>query len=108
MQKICSAVIGCLMLASAAMRGWTAEPTWNYSVQVSAAAQSSPPQITLSWPQDTSVTPTSYTVYRKAPGATAWGSGTALAGTATSYTDTGVAAGTDRKSTRLNSSHVAL
>src|SRR6266516_66280 len=93
MQKICTAAIGCLMLASTAKVGWTAEPTWNYTVQVSAAVQSAPPQVTLSWPQDTLGTPNSYTVYRKAPGATSWGSGTALAGTATSYTDTGVAAG---------------
>src|SRR5690349_15223420 len=93
MQKIRSAVIGCLMLASTAQVAWTAEPTWNYAVQVSAAVQSAPPQITLSWPQDTQATPTSYTVYRKAPGATSWGAGTTLAGTATTYTDTSVSVG---------------
>ncbi|HXT40384.1 MAG TPA: Ig-like domain-containing protein, partial [Candidatus Angelobacter sp.] len=70
------------------------EPTWNYAVQVSAAVQISPPQITLSWPQDTTATPSSYTVYRKAPAATSWGGGTTLPGSTTSYADTGVTGGT--------------
>ena len=63
-------------------------------MEVSATVQVSPPQITLSWPQDTYAAPSSYTVYRKSPGATSWGSATTLAGTATSYTDTSVAVGT--------------
>lgn len=39
--------------------GWTpqnsraVEPTWEYSVQVSANVQTAPPRITLQWPQDT-------------------------------------------------------
>src|SRR5437879_1578732 len=70
------------------------EPTWNYAVQVSAAVQSSPAQITLTWTQDTSTTPSSYTVYRKLPAAASWGSGSALAGTTTSYVDVNVTAGT--------------
>jgi hypothetical protein len=94
MQKVCSAVFGIMLMVSAPIWSRAVEPTWNYAVQVSSAVQSSPPQITLSWPQDTSVTPSSYTVYRKAPSATSWGAGTTLAGTATSYTDTGVTAGT--------------
>ncbi len=67
--------------------------TWDYSVQVSATVQASPPTITLQWPQDTDVTPTSYTVYRKSPGASTWGSGTTLSGSSTSFSDTSVAAG---------------
>src|SRR5260221_8207356 len=94
MRKLHSAVIGIIILASAALRGWAVEATWNYAVEASATVQSAPPQITLSWPQDTTAVPNSYTVYRKAPGATSWGSGTALPGSATSYLDTGVAAGT--------------
>src|SRR3954469_7193355 len=70
------------------------ESTWNYAVQVTAAVQSAPAQITLNWTQDTSVTPSGYTVYRKAPGATSWGSGTSLSGNATSYDDTSVTVGT--------------
>src|SRR5206468_115414 len=70
------------------------ESTWEYSVQVSAIVQPSPARISLSWPQDTYMPPNSYTVYRKAPGAASWGSGTILPGTATSYTDTNVVAAT--------------
>ncbi|PYI81091.1 MAG: hypothetical protein DME26_20410, partial [Verrucomicrobia bacterium] len=70
------------------------EPTWNYAVQVSATVQTSPAQIRLGWPQDTSGVPNSYTVYRKAPEAGSWGAGTTLPGTATSYIDTSVTVGT--------------
>src|SRR5213593_3394688 len=95
MRRIHSAVCGIVVLASAPFdRGWTTEPTWVYAVEVSAAVQTSPPQIILSWPQDTYTTPTSYTVYRKAPSASSWGAGTTLPGTATTYTDTSVAVGT--------------
>ncbi len=69
------------------------EDTWNYSVQVSSAVQASPAQITLSWPQDTNGTPSSYTVYRKAPNDSNWGSGTTLAGGTTTYTDNNVTTG---------------
>src|SRR5688500_10478478 len=69
------------------------ENTWDYSVQVSSSVQTSPAKVTLSWPQDTMGVPSSYTVYRKAPGATSWGAGTTLAGSTTSYTDTSVSAG---------------
>ncbi|MBI4663040.1 MAG: hypothetical protein HY735_29880 [Verrucomicrobia bacterium] len=71
-----------------------ADATWEHSVQVSAQVQASPPRITLVWPQDTRGIPDSYTVYRKAPGAGSWSSGTILPGTTTSFTDTGVTAGT--------------
>ncbi len=70
------------------------ENTWDYSVQVSSTVQSSPARITLSWPQDTNGTPSSYTVARKAPADTAWGAGVTLAGSATSYVDTTVTPGT--------------
>src|SRR5438445_543788 len=67
--------------------------TWDYAVLVSAAVQTSPPQITLSWPQDTAAVPDSYTVYRKSLNATSWGAGTVLAGAVTSFTDNNVAVG---------------
>src|SRR3954462_2102557 len=70
------------------------ENTWDYSVQVSSAVQASPAKVTLTWPQDTNGTPSSYTLYRRAPGSSDWGSGTTLAGSATSYTDSSVSAGT--------------
>src|SRR5256714_6544430 len=94
MNKLISAVLSLVAIGLTSRVARAVEPTWNYAVQVSASVQASPPQINLSWPQDTSGTPNSYTVYRKAPGATLWGGGTTLSGSATSYADTGVAAGT--------------
>ena len=70
-----------------------ADTTWNYAVQISATVQSAPPQITLTWPQD-DYGAIRYTVYRKARGATSWGTGTVLDGATTLYTDTSVVAGT--------------
>jgi len=93
MQKLQSAVFGFLLLVSTVQVGWAVEPTWEYAVQVSATAQTAPPQIILTWPQDSLGTPSSYTVYRKAPGATSWGAGTTLSGSATTYTDSNVSAG---------------
>src|SRR5438552_5397505 len=94
MRMLHSAVFGSIILPTSLVRGWATEPTWVYAVEVSAAVQAAPPRITLSWPQDTYTAPSSYTVYRKAPGSTSWGAGTTLAGTATSYADSSVAVGT--------------
>jgi hypothetical protein len=66
----------------------------DYSVQVSATVQAAPAQITLQWPQSTSATPESYTIYRRTPGTTSWGSGQSLSGTTTNYVDRQVTAGT--------------
>lgn len=64
-------------------------------MEVTATVQASPAQITLSWKQDTAGTPASYTVYRKAPAATAWGNPLAtFSGNTTNFTDTNVALGT--------------
>jgi hypothetical protein len=70
-----------------------ADETWVYAVQVSAAVQTSPPQIALSWPQDSIATPVSYTVSRKAPGDSAWTFLQTLPGSTTNFTDTSVAVG---------------
>jgi hypothetical protein len=70
-----------------------AESTWEFSVQLSAAVQSSPAQITLTWPQDSYLLPNNYTVYRKAPGSDSWGSGVSLPGIATNYVDNSVSVG---------------
>src|SRR6266480_6101826 len=94
MNKLISAVLSLVAIGITTRVARAVEPTWNYAVQVSASVQTSPAQITLSWPQDTSGTPNSYTVYRKAPGATSWGGGTTLFGSATSFVDSGVAVGT--------------
>jgi hypothetical protein len=69
------------------------ENTWDFSVQVSSSVQIFPAKVTLTWPQDTNGVPASYTVYRKAPSAIAWGAGTTLSGRTTSYTDTSVTTG---------------
>lgn len=82
-------VLGLLLLA--ACRG-RADDTWAYTVQLSATVRSSPPQITLSWPQDPYGV-NSYTVFRKSKNATSWGGGTALPGSATNYLDNNVAVG---------------
>src|SRR5262245_6453213 len=70
------------------------QSTCEYSVQASAAVQASPPQITLSWPQDTCALPKGYVIYRKAPDATSWGRGVSLDPAATFYVDTNVTVGT--------------
>src|SRR4051812_36046114 len=73
--------------------GRAVENPWDYSVQVSSVVSVSPPQITLSWPQDTSGVPASYILYRKSPEATSWGAGTKLAGNTTSFVDANVVVG---------------
>ena len=84
------AAAGFLALAHRPAR---AQATSDYAVQVTAAVQSAPPRITLSWPAFAGAT--SHTVYRKAWGAAAWGASVAtLAGSATQYVDNGVAVGT--------------
>ena len=83
-----------LLLFVAPQLARAVEMTWEFSVQVSATVQAAPAQITLSWPQDQYMLPNTYTVYRKAPEASSWGTGTTLPGTATSYVDTNVVAGT--------------
>jgi hypothetical protein len=91
-KKILQAIIG-VVLSAVTAQTVTAQ-TWNYAVQVSATVQESPARITLSWSQDTSGTPSSYTVYRKSAGSTSWGGGTSLSGSTLTYTDTSVAVGT--------------
>jgi hypothetical protein len=71
-----------------------ADATWNYAVQISATVQSSPPRITLSWPQD-DYGANNYTVFRKAKNDTDWGTGTLLPGTQTNFVDNSVSVGTN-------------
>ena len=92
MKSLFGAVVGLITIGLTTQLGWAVEPTWNYAVQVSATVQVSPPQISFSWPQDS--TANGYTVYRKAPGATSWGTGATIAGSAATYVDTGVTVGT--------------
>jgi hypothetical protein len=69
-----------------------AQATSDYAVQVTAAVQSAPPRITLSWPVFASAT--QHTVYRKAWGAASWGVPVTLGAAATGYVDSGVSVGT--------------
>jgi hypothetical protein len=93
-KKLLRAMVGVVVTGLAVQWASAVEPTWNYAVQVSATVQESPPRITLTWPQDTLGTPGSYTVYRKSPTSSSWGSGTTLSGNTTTYSDTSVAEGT--------------
>jgi hypothetical protein len=61
-------------------------------VQLHANVQASPARVVLQWAPDQYGANT-YTVFRKAPDATSWGAGTTLAGTANSYIDQNVTAG---------------
>src|SRR5436309_3028856 len=82
-----------ILLALAAQAALAVENTWDYAVLVTASVQTSPPRITLSWPQDTVAVPDSYTVYRKSVGATSWGAGSVLPGSVTGFSDDNVAVG---------------
>src|SRR5258706_4908079 len=62
-----------------------------YAVEVTAAVQTAPAQVQLSWPTD--VNATGYSISRRLPTATAWTSLTSLAGSATGYTDGNVTLG---------------
>ena len=94
MRKAIGVAMGLLWFSVAPQMVRGVDMTWEFSVQVSASVQTSPARITLSWPQDQYMLPNSYTVYRKAPDDTSWGTGTTLPGTATSYVDDTVSVGT--------------
>jgi hypothetical protein len=68
-----------------------AQTTADYTVQVSAVVQTTPPQITFSWPG--SPTATAYTVYRKLKTQPLWSLVTNLPGTATGYTENAINVG---------------
>jgi hypothetical protein len=64
-----------------------AQSVTDAAVQLTAAVQANPPQVTLGWP--TNGTTTQYFVYRKLKTGTAWGAAIAtLPGSATQYVDT--------------------
>ncbi len=92
MRKAISALTSLVVWAAAAPMA-LADSAWEFSVQISAAVSTAPAQIVLSWPQDTFSTPQSYTIYRKSPNSTTWGSGETLPGTTTTYADRNVSPG---------------
>ena len=93
MPKAFSVLAG-LLMAVAGIRTTRAESTSEFCVQVSAIVQVAPPEILLSWPQDSCTRPSNYSIFRKAPGSSSWGTGTILPGTSTNYKDTNVTVGT--------------
>ena len=93
MKRVVGVISVLLVTTLATPVGRAIEDTWDYSVQADSLVEVSPPTITLTWPQDTNAIPASYTVYRKSPEATSWGTGTTLAGRVTTFVDTGVAIG---------------
>src|SRR6185436_18457633 len=94
MRKTVDVFTTLLLVSVAAHTSRAVENTCEFSVQVSAKVQAVPPKITLAWPQDTCTLPACYSVFRKPPGATSWGTGTRLPGTLSSFTDTNVTVGT--------------
>jgi hypothetical protein len=93
MRRAIGVLAGLATALLACYSGHAGETTSEFSVQVSAAAQTAPPKISLSWPQDGCTPPTSYMVYRKAPEDSGWGRGTQLPGSATSFVDTNLVVG---------------
>jgi hypothetical protein len=69
------------------------DSTWEYAVRVTATVQTSPPQISLTWAQDSNGTPLSYDVSRKAVTDTSWGPATTLSGSTTTFVDSSVSVG---------------
>jgi hypothetical protein len=92
-RKALSFVVNVALLLAAAQTTRAVVNTKEFSVQLSAAVQENPPQITLIWPQDSCATPDTYIVYRKLPQATSWGKGTTLPGKSTAYVDKDVTTG---------------
>src|SRR4051794_1836345 len=83
----------CFLLLGFALRQAKAEDaTYVYAVQISATVQTDSPQITLQWEPDPYVA-NSYAIYRKTKEATDWDQLTALAGSATTFTDFDVSLG---------------
>ncbi len=79
-----------LILAASEIR---ADSSFVYAVQITAALETNPPSITLTWLQDI-YGAKSYTIYRKSKEATNWGSAIlTLAGSITNYTDKNVQVG---------------
>src|SRR4051812_42747475 len=93
MRKATCALLALLVTTFAATTG-RSENTWDNSVRATSSVQASPAKITLTWLQDEQYSPSGYTVYRRLPGASSWGTGTALSGSTTSFTDTNVVPGT--------------
>src|SRR3954470_5492731 len=82
-------MLGALAVSTA----WCSEATWEYAVQLSAVAESSPAKVTLNWVQDSQSIPSTYLVSRKAPNASSWTSLATLPGATTSYVDSNVSVG---------------
>src|SRR5512141_1774903 len=89
--RVCLGMAAFFVYAFSASRA-SAQVAADYAVQVTAAVQTAPPQIALSWGSYSGAT--QYLVYRKTWTATTWGAAIAtLPGSATGFNDTNVTAG---------------
>jgi hypothetical protein len=70
-----------------------ADQTWTYSVEISAAVQVSPPQVTLNWENDDIYGITNFTIYRKAKNATSWNFLASVGPSTFSWSDPNVSVG---------------
>jgi len=84
--------LGAIVLALAHSNA-NADETWTYSVEISATAQVSPPQITLHWENDDIYGVTNFTIYRKGKNGTSWNYLTSLDGSTFSWSDPNVSVG---------------
>src|SRR3954468_13024279 len=89
--QICRLLV--LLVVASAFARCFGDDTYVYSVRLRATVQASPPQITLSWPLDP-YPANSFIVYRKLKSDNAWGGGTLLSASTTSYVDNNVSVGT--------------
>lgn len=81
-----------LLLAGAGTGGARAQTARDYAVELSASASTSPPSLRVAWPAYPGAS--TYAVHRKRLGEPAWVEmAAALAGTATQWTDNGLALG---------------
>lgn len=90
--SICHLCCG-LALLLCTSRSLAEDATWTYAVQISAAVQTSPPQITLNWEDDDPYGVQSFSIYRKDKDATSWNFLTTVSASTFSWTDTAVSVG---------------
>lgn len=67
-----------------------AQTSEDLAVELSATVQETPPQITLHWKKNAFFTPPAFSVFRKAKGATSWGTSLAIIPSDTFYVDNAV------------------
>src|SRR5687767_11460877 len=85
-----TSLIPCVVLFTSLIARGETNPKF-YAVEVSATVYAAPAQIHLRWSADPNAT--GYTIYKKAPAATAWTQVATLAASANTWSDANVASG---------------